>query len=172
MNITKKHLYWGTGIVVGVFVIGGILYFVTKKPAKPAAKLPIKLTSWLKPVAGKISSKFGYRIDPVKNVHQFHNGVDLPVPVNTQVKNPEDGTVIDVYNTKDGGNQVLIRHANGIVSGYAHLNKSLVKKGERVKRGQVVALSGNTGKSTGPHVHMTLKTSKGNYIDPEAAIYS
>ncbi len=105
MDIKKKHLYWGTGIVIGVLAIGGILYYVTKKPVKPVTKFPLKLTSWLKPVPGKISSKFSYRIDPVKKLHQFHNGIDLPVPVNTQVKNPQDGIVVDVLKNKEGGNQ-------------------------------------------------------------------
>lgn len=171
MNIQKKHLYWGTGITIGL-AIGGIIYFARKTPAKPTTKPPLKLTSWLKPVPGKISSKFGYRIDPVKKIHQFHNGIDLPVPVNTQVKNPQDGTVINVLNNKEGGNQVIIKHADGFTSGYAHLNKSLVKKGDKVKKGQVFALSGNTGKSTGPHVHMTLKDSKGNYLDAGSALYA
>lgn len=172
MNINKKNLCWGIGITAGLIAIGGIIHFARKPPAKPASKPPLKLTAWLKPVSGKVSSKFGYRVDPVKKLHQFHNGIDLPVPVNTQVKNPQDGTVIDVLNNKEGGNQVLVRHSDGLVSGYAHLNKALVKKGDKVKKGQVIALSGNTGKSTGPHVHMTLKDAKGNYLDPGTALYS
>jgi len=172
MSIQKKHLYWGTGITIGLIAIGGIIYFARKAPAKPTTKLPLKLTSRLKPVPGKISSKFGYRIDPVKKIHQFHNGIDLPVPVNTQVKNPQDGIVINVLNNKEGGNQVIIKHADGYTSGYAHLNKPLVKKGDKVKKGQVFALSGNTGKSTGPHVHMTLKDAKGNYLDAGSALYA
>lgn len=172
MKINKKHLYWSAGIAAGLIVIGGIVYFNRKPAAEHPAKQPLKLTSWVKPVQGKISSKFGYRIDPVKKLHQFHNGIDLPVPVNTQVRNPQDGTVINVLNNKEGGNQVLIRHSDGFVSGYAHLNKALVKTGEKVKKGRIIALSGNTGKSTGPHVHMTLKDAQGNYLDAGSALYS
>lgn len=166
MTFQKKHLYWGAAITVGLVAIGGIVYFVTKSSAKPVGNSRFNFTSWIKPVPGKISSKFGNRIDPVKKLKQFHNGIDLPVPVNTQVKNPQEGTVIDVLNNKEGGNQVLVRHIDGIVSGYAHLNKPLVKKGDKVKKGQVLALSGNTGKSTGPHVHFTLKDIGGKYLDP------
>ncbi len=172
MSIRKKQLFWGAGLAIGILAIGGIVHFARKAPAKSTVKPALKLTGWLKPVTAKVSSKFGYRVNPVSKIHQFHNGIDLPVPLNTQVKNPQDGTVLDVYNNKDGGNQVLIRHKEGIVSGYAHLNKALVKKGETIKKGQVIALSGNTGKSTGPHVHMTLKDVKGNYLDPGTAIYS
>lgn len=172
MSIAKKHIYWSVGIAVGIIAIGGIVHFVHKTPTKPAAKPPLKLTSWIKPVAGKVSSKFGYRVDPVLKLHQFHNGIDLPVPVNTQVKSPQDGTILEVYNNKEGGNQVLIKHNDGFTSGYAHLNKPLVKKGDKVKKGQIVALSGNTGKSTGPHVHMTLKDTKGNYLDAGNALYA
>jgi murein DD-endopeptidase MepM/ murein hydrolase activator NlpD len=65
-----------------------------------------------------------------------------------------------------------IKHSNGFQTGYAHLSKVLVKKGEKVKRGSVIALSGNTGRSTGPHVHLTLRNSSGALIDPAKVIYS
>jgi murein DD-endopeptidase MepM/ murein hydrolase activator NlpD len=175
MKIQNKHLCWGAGITLGLITIGGIVWFVRRKSGneKTGDKAPIKLSSWVKPIAGvKISSRFGYRINPVSKAHQFHNGVDLPVPINTQVKNPQDGVVSDVFNNKDGGNQLVVKHSDGLVSGFAHLTKALVKKGDKIKKGQVIALSGNTGKSTGPHVHLTIKDAKGNYVDPGIALFT
>ena len=77
-----------------------------------------------------------------------------------------DGTVENVYSNALGGNQLTIKHSNGFTTGYAHLTKALVKKGDKIKKGQELALSGNTGRSTGPHVHFTMKDAKGNYLDP------
>lgn len=95
-----------------------------------------------------------------------HNGEDFPVPVGTPVVAPMGGTVERVYANKAGGKQVLVRLDNGAVVGFAHLSDtSGVRAGERVEGGQQIALSGNTGQGTGPHVHMTV-TVDGKKVSP------
>lgn len=113
------------------------------------------------PVKGKVSSKYGVRNSG------FHNGTDIAVPVGTAVKSPWRGTVIDTYSNAQGGLQMIIDHHNGYRTGYAHLSATVAKKGDSVSRGQVVARSGNTGHSTGPHLHFTLRKD-GERVDPES----
>ena len=87
-----------------------------------------------------------------------HNGVDLPVPVGTPIKAPFDGTVSSVYYNELGGNQLIINSSKySITVGFAHLSKTLVADGDEFKKDEILALSGNTGKSTGAHVHLTTK---------------
>jgi len=119
-----------------------------------------KKRSFLTPVRGRISSKFGKRGDA------FHNGIDIAVPRGTAVKAPADGTVLRIYTTVTGGRQMVVGHSNGYVSGYAHLSKRNFGKGAKVKRGTVIARSGDTGNVTGPHLHFSWRKN-GTYKDPE-----
>ena len=144
----------------------------TSKVIESGKKAISAVGSWLKPVdAKKISSPFGNRVHPVTKKQQYHNGIDLPVPVGTAVKTPFDGTVVNVFSNAQGGNQVIVKHSNGYQTGYAHLSKQLVKKGANVKKGETIALSGNTGRSTGPHLHLTMRAPDGNLIDPAKILY-
>lgn len=118
------------------------------------------------PVSGRITSKFGDRTHPITKQKSFHNGIDIAVPSGTDVISPEAGKVISVYSNSTGGNQLIIEHSNGFRTGYAHLQKSLVKVGDSVSKGQVVAKSGNTGASTGAHLHLTLRKA-GALVNPE-----
>lgn len=164
MNQERKRL-WQVAIASGLITIGSLVFYHRRK-------LKVVAKKWLQPVAARISSPFGYRTHPVTGEKRLHNGIDLAVPVGTQVRCPMDGTVSSVFYSNEGGNQITIKHSNGFQTGYAHLSKVLVKKGEKVKRGNVIALSGNTGRSTGPHVHLTLRNSSGALIDPAKVIYS
>ena len=102
---------------------------------------------------GRIISGFGKKPNGERN-----DGINLAVPEGTAVKAAEDGTVIYAGNElKSYGNLVLIRHANGWVSAYAHNSELQVKRGEAVQRGQVVALSGMSGGVTTPQVHFELR---------------
>ena len=113
----------------------------------------------LSPVRGRISSKFGHRETG------FHNGVDIAVPEGTKVKTPLAGRVARIYVTEKGGKQMIIDHANGLRSGYAHLSKFYFGNGAKVTKGKVVALSGRTGIVTGPHLHFSWR--KGDtYLNP------
>jgi len=95
-----------------------------------------------------------------------HNGLDLAVPENTDVFAPMDGVVKSIYYNDQGGNQLVVQHPDGSRSGYAHLNGYKVKVGDQIGRGQVIALSGNTGNSNGAHLHFTWRDPSGTPIDP------
>ncbi len=114
----------------------------------------------------KISSGFGPRKSPKAGASSDHNGVDLSVPVNTAVFSPMDGVVEKIYENDKGGKQLIIRHSDGSKSGYAHLNGYDVSVGQSITRGQKIALSGNTGISTGPHLHFTFRNPSGQFVDP------
>jgi murein DD-endopeptidase MepM/ murein hydrolase activator NlpD len=172
MVFTAKKIYWGIGIGVGLAGIAILIFRHRRGISKTVEQVEQKIEGWLKPVKAKISSPFGYRTNPVTKEKQFHNGIDLPVPVGTSVKSPMEGTVENVYFNALGGNQLIVKHSNGFTTGYAHLSKATVKKGDKVKKGQELALSGNTGRSTGPHVHFTMKDAKGNYLDPAKIVFA
>ena len=120
------------------------------------------------PVKGRITSPFGDRIHPVTKVKTFHNGIDISCVEGSEVVCPADGRVILVDNIDDtsGGLQLVIQHGN-FRTGYAHLSKINVKMSEKVKTGQVVALTGNTGIGTGSHLHFTYTDAKGEKQDPQ-----
>ena len=102
----------------------------------------------------RISSYFGYRIDPFYKVKKFHEGLDFSAPKGTPVHVTGDGRVVRVIRSNRGyGNEILVDHGFGYMTRYAHLSAFKVKKGQYVKRGQVIGLVGDTGKSTGPHLH-------------------
>lgn len=105
-----------------------------------------------------ISSNFGWRSDPFTGEQQFHEGLDIGVWYNTPVLATADG-VIDFVGRNGGyGLLVVIDHGFGFETRYAHLNKVKVKKGQRVKRQDVIGLSGNSGRSNGPHLHYEVRT--------------
>lgn len=125
------------------------------------------VSKFILPVKGLIASAFGERINPITNKKEFHNGIDISVPEGTSVLSPMSGKVTNVYSTAIGGNQIVISHPSGYVTGYAHLKKSVVSIGEKVSRGQMIAYSGRTGQTTGAHLHFSLRDKSGKYIDPE-----
>ena len=101
-----------------------------------------------------ISSYFGYRPDPIYKVEKFHSGMDFSAQLGTEAFATGDGKVIEVEDGHWGyGNMVTIDHGFGYKTRYAHLQKFAVRKGQKVKRGQVVGYIGNTGKTTGVHLH-------------------
>lgn len=118
------------------------------------------------PVAGRITSKFGNRTHPTTGVASFHNGVDIAVPVGTPVHSPYSGVVKSVYSNNTGEIQMIVDHDNGFRTGYAHLNEALKRPGQKVSKGEVIAKTGNTGASTGPHLHLTLRKN-GELVNPE-----
>ena len=105
------------------------------------------------PTRGWVSSRFGYRISPFTDEREFHKGVDISARMKTKIIAPADGVVISEGRTYGYGNVITISHGYGLKTRYGHLNSFLVKKGDTIKRGQVIALLGNSGRSTGPHLH-------------------
>lgn len=121
------------------------------------------------PVSGKITSSFGLRIDPIDGKLRHHNGIDIAVPEGTPVKPVLSGKV--VYSGYKGGygNCVIVEHENGVQTIYAHNSKNLVKTGDTVTSETVIALSGSTGRTTGPHLHFEVRKS-GKAMNPLAMI--
>lgn len=109
------------------------------------------------PVPGTITSKYGRRIDPINRKIAFHDGVDIRSKRGTKIIAPAEGKVVSRGYTRGYGNFLEIDHGNSFRTRYLHMKKSLVKRGAQVKRGQVIGLLGNTGRSTGPHLHYEIK---------------
>lgn len=107
---------------------------------------------------GVRSSGFGTRLDPFdKKEFQFHRGIDIACPMKTRVRASREG-VVSFCGYKGGyGNLVIISHEHGYKSYYGHLHNSLVKAGQKVDTGDIIALSGNTGRTTGPHLHFEIR---------------
>ncbi|NCD13370.1 MAG: M23 family peptidase [Epsilonproteobacteria bacterium] len=116
-----------------------------------------------------ISSKFGWRDNPILKRKEFHTGLDLRASMGTPILAPADGVVkfIKYHQSSGYGNVISLSHNYGFESYYAHLqNKSVVKEGQFVRKGDLIAYSGNTGLSTGPHLHYEIKFI-GRTLDPE-----
>jgi hypothetical protein len=102
----------------------------------------------------KVTSTYGMRNDPVSDGKKMHKGLDLSTAVGTEVLATADGEVIEVVSTPDGyGNHIVIKHGDMYQTKYAQLYEFKVKGGDLVKKGDVIGLSGNSGQSTGPHLH-------------------
>lgn len=114
----------------------------------------------------RISSHYGYRTDPFYKVQKFHGGTDFSAPIGTPIYCPGDGKVVKVEKAKSGyGNFIIIDHGYGYKTRYAHINKSLVRVGQKVKRGEEIAHVGNSGKSTAPHLHYEV-IKNGKNVNP------
>ncbi len=111
----------------------------------------------IRPCGGRVTSPFGWRTHPIFHTRRFHTGVDFGVPMNTPVKAAADGIVIFAGWKGAYGRCVIIDHGSGISTVYGHLNSFKVHKGSKVRQGQVIAYSGNTGLSTGPHLHFEVR---------------
>lgn len=109
------------------------------------------------PTTGWFSSYYGRRRDPFTGRRQFHYGVDIANRKGTPIYAPADGVVKQYSYDKSFGRLLVIDHGYGYETCYGHLQKSLVKKGQEVKRGQQIALMGNTGRSTSSHLHYEVK---------------
>jgi murein DD-endopeptidase MepM/ murein hydrolase activator NlpD len=114
---------------------------------------------------GYYSSNYGYRLDPITGHSEFHTGVDIVAGIGTKVMAAAGGVVSYSGTMPEYGNVVDVDHDNGLTSRYAHLSKRLVKVGDVVMKGQLIALVGNTGRTTGPHLHFEVRE-KGIPLNP------
>ena len=115
-----------------------------------------KREEWLSPVEGVITSACGERVNPILGKRENHNGLDIAVAEGTAVIAVKSGKVTEVRTSATYGKLLEYETTDGYTVMYAHLSKVLVQEGEIVKQGQKVAESGNTGLSTGPHLHYSL----------------
>jgi murein DD-endopeptidase MepM/ murein hydrolase activator NlpD len=108
------------------------------------------------PVRGWITSWYGWRNDPFTGARRFHNGLDIGVDSGTSVKAPMDGYIAEMGYSDGSGNYLLLSHHGGWTSFYGHLESFSVRRGERVAVGTLLGRSGNSGRSTGPHLHFSV----------------
>ncbi len=131
----------------------------------PATK-NIDVTGYVAPVRGRLTSPYGWR----PRFGRMHRGVDLNLHVGDSVVSAFDGKVRLVkYEAGGYGHYIVVRHDNGLETVYGHLSRTLVKPGQRVRAGQLIAKGGNTGRSTGPHLHFETRF-MGLAVNPEAII--
>lgn len=119
------------------------------------------------PCSGRITSRFAYRYHPITHIYKLHTGVDIGVPSGTPIHAAADGTVMQAQYNKAYGYMVVIYHGNGVSTLYGHNSRLLVHAGQEVRRGQLIAMSGSTGYSTGPHCHFE-KRINGTPVNPLA----
>ena len=117
------------------------------------------------PVQGKISSYYGWREHPIRHERDYHKGIDIAVSIGSPVYAAEEGIVIYSGWSQGYGRLVIIQHRNNKKTYYAHNLRLLVNKGDRIKQGKIIALSGSSGVSTGPHVHFEIRDNN-KTIDP------
>ena len=131
--------------------------------AASADKLASQPSIW--PAAGVVSAGFGWRQSPWGDGRELHQGIDIAVEAGTPVVAAADGQVAQSGWGDGYGNVVQLNHGNGIVTVYGHNSSLLVPAGQAVKKGQVIALAGSSGRSTGPHVHYEVRIN-GTAVDP------
>jgi len=122
-----------------------------------AKNIKLSSTPSIWPANGWITSPFGYRRDPFTGYRRFHEGLDISNRKGTPVIAPADGIVVFVGRKGGYGNIITISHGYGITTRYGHLSKILVKLGQQVQRGDIIGKIGNTGRSTGPHLHYEVR---------------
>lgn len=120
---------------------------------------------WPLVTGGVVTSKFGYRRHPITGRRSMHKGIDIAGKRGSDILAMADGLVIYAGRKSGYGNIVEIRHANGLETRYAHNQRNLVREGDLVRKGQVIAKLGSTGRSTGPHIHFEVRRN-GEAIDP------
>jgi len=118
-----------------------------------------------------MSSTFGYRTDPFNGKQEFHSGIDLTAPLGTTITAVAPGVVTTSTLTSDYGNLIEINHGGSFETRYAHNKINLVKAGDVVKKGQIIALVGSTGRSTAPHVHFEVYKN-GRVVDPATYLHT
>ena len=141
-----------------------------EEEARRAAEARLKydggIFEWPVPGIYRISSGYGYRTDPITGQRgAFHNGIDIPGPVGTPIVAAYDGEVAWARYSTTAGNWIGIDHGDGLYTVYMHNSAMLVSQGQKVKKGQRIALMGSTGRSTGPHLHFSVRKD-GQYVNP------
>lgn len=132
-------------------------YFVSVDPVLPVED-------------GRITSRFGYRTNPVSGRYGFHTGLDLAAPEGTPVSASFYGKIIETGSSDVWGKYVLMEHSDGLHTYYCHLSEIYVNEGAVIRQGETVGLVGSTGWSTGPHLHFEVRIN-GVRVNPETVLY-
>jgi murein DD-endopeptidase MepM/ murein hydrolase activator NlpD len=125
----------------------------------------IRFLPFGRPVDGPITSEFGERLDPVNGKTAFHTGIDFRSKPGDDIYATADGVVSKAFYNGSYGNYVLIDHDNGYSSAFSHMKKFVVRPGQKIHRGQLIGFVGNSGRSTGPHLHYEVTLDE-KPIDP------
>lgn len=120
---------------------------------------------WPAPSYTRISDDYGYRTHPILGIQQFHSGVDMAAPSGSSILAAADGTVVAATYNATMGNYVMIDHGNGLYTIYMHASALYVSSGQSVSAGSTIAAVGSTGRSTGAHLHFSVRQN-GNYVSP------
>jgi murein DD-endopeptidase MepM/ murein hydrolase activator NlpD len=135
------------------------------RPNTPTPTGPIG--DFVRPIDGRITSDFGPRIHPTLGTTRHHQGIDIAAPIGTPVKSPWGGVIDSKVDDGVCGLGLRVKHSNGLLSVYCHLSdNNVVSEGAQVTAGQEIAKSGNTGRSTGPHLHWGVKDQSREYVNP------
>ena len=134
--------------------------------AKPLPKTQYRYVSrFIWPLRGRITSRHGWRIHPILRKKHFHRGIDISARPGTSIRSIAKGVVMYAGTSGHYGNLILIRHKGGYISAYAHCSRIFVRKGNVVKQGKIIGRVGNTGRSTGPHLHFEIRRHR-KHINP------
>ena len=135
----------------------------------PGFRLPFKNQDWNK----KISSGFGENINPFTGEKYFHKGIDIPLKVGTPILASADGIVLKTSNNTDkniiSGKYIIIGHQGEFITGYYKLDRIICMPDQKIKSGEIIGYSGNTGLSTGPHLHFEIRKDR-EPVNPEICI--
>ena len=140
-----------------------------KKPSTSSESKPVSNSAsglrWPIHGSGRITSTFGHRESPTAGASSYHKGIDIGIPTGTPILASGSGTVVTATYHYAAGNYVMISHGNGLYTVYMHNSSLKVSVGDQVAKGQVIALSGSSGVSTGPHLHFGVNKN-GTYVNP------
>jgi len=160
-GVTADAIAKANGIAVTASLYAGARLLIPGASSafwdKVSALSKNKTSQFIWPLEAEVVSTYGWRTHPVLGIRQHHDGIDLDVPEGTTVYASAGGEVY-FYGEQPGyGNVLILEHDGGFYTLYGHLKSSLVSKGQYVEKGQKIALSGNTGISSGPHLHFELR---------------
>lgn len=162
----ERGITWGiAGFFIFLLLLSGIAGSSYENSEKNGYYYGTNEWMWPVPDCRTISSYFGKRNSPTAGASTYHKGIDIACQEGTDVAATKSGTVIVAENSSFEGNWVAIEHDSHYTSYYMHNSTLLVEKGDKVSQGEVIALSGNTGISTGPHCHFAI-LKDGNYVNP------
>jgi len=164
----------GRALELGLTPATGLLLSAPQRPSEDSARLarravpglsvsaveyahaPVVRAGWVVPVVGRITSTFGWRIHPITHERKFHEGLDIAAPLGTPVYAMADGVVLYAGPARGFGNEVVLSHPGGVTTVYGHMSRIVVTSGP-VHAGEVIALVGSEGDSTGPHLHVEVR---------------
>jgi murein DD-endopeptidase MepM/ murein hydrolase activator NlpD len=132
-------------------------YFKLLEEVTQKRAVAIRQTPTLWPLRGPIVSRFGSRLDPYTGDAEMHPGLDISGNSGSAVKAPADGEVVYADRKSDYGNLIILDHGNGLTTRYGHLNRFNVHVGQQIKKGDVIASVGMTGRATAPHLHYEVR---------------